>query len=116
MSGVYINMEMPSGCVNCPLNFDATCNLIPFGKPDETNGSERRPDCPLLPVPDHGRLVDADALITTFCEWGTRLERGRKLVITMSEAKQEIVDIIEDAQTILPGEEAKERKSGMRNA
>lgn len=63
MSGIYIpGVEMPTGCVNCPLNFDATCNLIPFGFPDETNGSERRPNCPLIHVPDHGRLVDADAL------------------------------------------------------
>lgn len=58
-----------------------------------------------VPVPEHGRLIDADALITTFCEWGTRLERGRKLVITMSEAKQAIVDIIEDAPTIILAEE-----------
>ena len=55
-------------------------------------------------VPEHGRLIDADVLITTFCEWGTRLERGRKLVITMSEAKQAIADIVEDAPTIIPAD------------
>lgn len=58
-----------------------------------------------VPVPPHGRLGDLDALITTFCEWGTRLERGRKLVITMGEAKQAIVDIIDSAPTIIPAEE-----------
>ena len=69
MSGIYIpGMEMPSGCVDCPLNYDATCNLIPFGKPDETNGSERRPDCPLVPVPDHGDLIDRDALLDAWDE------------------------------------------------
>ena len=64
--GVYIKgMEMPKGCIDCPLNYDTTCNLIPFGLPDETNGSERREDCPLVPVPDHGRLIYADALNNT---------------------------------------------------
>jgi len=62
--------------------------------------------CEVASVPTpHGRLIDADALITTFCEWGTRLERGRKLVITMCKAKQAIVDIIEDAPTVIQAEE-----------
>ena len=58
-------------------------------------------------VTKHGRPIDADALITTFCEWGTRLERGGRSVITMAEAKQAIVDIIESAPTIIPAEEKK---------
>ena len=91
MSGVYIyGMQKPKKCDDCPLQ---TADMIC-----------EHSSCPLIPVPDHGRLIDADALITTFCEWGTRLERGRKLVITMSEAKQAIVDIIDDAPTIIPAD------------
>lgn len=56
-----------------------------------------------VPTP-HGRLIDADALITTFCEWGVLLERGQKLTITMCEAKQAIIDIIEDAPTVIEAE------------
>lgn len=95
---VYIKgLPLPNNCGACPLRL-AWCR--------ERIYMVTRPErCPLVPVPPHGRLIDADALITTFCEWGTRLERGRKLVITMCEAKQAIVDIIEDATTIIPAEE-----------
>ena len=62
MSGIYIpNMEMPTSCAKCPCSNDETryCHAankyIPmFGKPQF---------CPLVPVPPHGRLIDADALI-----------------------------------------------------
>lgn len=105
---VYFEMEMPKdGCSNCKLVrrgslFSRICALTE----EMVDGNFERggfpTECPLKGLPSHGRLIDADALITTFCEWGTRLERGRKLVITMSEAKQAIVDIIEDAPTVIP--------------
>lgn len=63
-------------------------------------------------VEPHGRLGDLDALITTFCEWGTCLERGGKLVITMGEAKQAIVDIVEEAPTIITAEEDTQKDGG----
>ena len=72
MSGIYIpGMEMPTRCENCVI-FDPEmdeCALIgktPWSWEDETGIStiHRRPEnCPLIPVPDHGRLIDADALI-----------------------------------------------------
>ena len=97
MSVLIKGFPLPNNCGACPLRL-AWCRERIY----MVNRPER---CPLIPVPPHGRLIDADALITTFCEWGTRLERGRKLVITMCEAKQAIVDIIEDATTIIPAEE-----------
>ena len=105
MSVLIKGMEMPIKCEDCPCFYPEynECNAI-VGRWVDGKGTPPS-DCPLVPVPPHGRLIDADALITTFCEWGTRLERGRKLVITMSEAKQAIVDIIEDAPTIIPAEE-----------
>ena len=67
MSGVYIpNLKMPSGCVDCPLNYDATCNVIPFGRPDETNGTRRRDDCPLILVPDYDELLRAARAMHTW--------------------------------------------------
>ena len=112
MSSVYIKgMQMPKACVyrenghfmTCPLyDVDGYCGAL--NREAKHDLETKLCDCPLIPVPDHGRLIDADALITTFCEWGTRLERGRKLVITMSEAKQAIVDIIDDAPTIIPAD------------
>lgn len=50
MSGVYIaGMQKPEKCDDCPLQTaDMICELS---------------TCPLIPVPDHGRLIDAEALM-----------------------------------------------------
>lgn len=69
MSGVYIQgMKMPENCYQCPFGADVDigvgvahgCNLI---KDFAQFANERHPDCPLIPVHDHGRLIDADALL-----------------------------------------------------
>ena len=56
--GVYIKgMEMPKSCGNC--FFDTHCDnwrLRNWGAPPPD-------DCPLVEVPPHGRLIDADALV-----------------------------------------------------
>ena len=102
MSGIYIpGMEMPTGCEDCPLNFDATCNLIPFGKPDETNGSERRSDCQLIPVPEHGRLIDADALKVS-------LAFAEKTAEWAVPALRAVLMVIDEMPTIIPADFAKD--------
>lgn len=65
---VLINMEMPMNCCRCPCAdleyYD--CNLMPgTGISSDRKSGKRRDDCPLIPVPDHGRLIDADALCET---------------------------------------------------
>ena len=64
--GVYIDMEMPKSCESCPCKTaDAfgglgcqTTGYIPLRK-----ANQDRPDwCPLVPVPPHGRLIDADKI------------------------------------------------------
>ena len=70
---VYIKgMEMPIDCYGCLLSSEFNlyeedgycvsgmeCPLLNQVIDDD---SKRLPDCPLIPVPDHGRLVDADAM------------------------------------------------------
>lgn len=59
MSGVYIEMAMPRNCLQCPLQGGtADCRLTQ--KTYNWGLKDRPSDCPLIPVPDHGRLVDAD--------------------------------------------------------
>lgn len=57
--GIYLpNMEMPKSCEACELakHFDGYQeNDCPFN-------AFSYYDCPLIPVPPHGRLIDADAL------------------------------------------------------
>lgn len=77
--GVYIpGMEMPTNCRKCGLMMNCDdceglqCYCLPLKKSignlekfrDEpcVLTDKRRDDCPLIPVPEHGRLIDADAL------------------------------------------------------
>ena len=58
MSGIYIpGMEMPSSCYKCKIDCDLVSHIVrnmhPFWRYEK---------CPLVPVPEHGRLGDLDAL------------------------------------------------------
>ena len=76
MSVLIIDLKMPKNCVECPLQH---CFYLPHNylnaKLYETpalvcaavgakieNGTKREDYCPLIEVPPHGRLIDADAL------------------------------------------------------
>ena len=56
MSGVYIPMEMPTSCAECRF-YGEYC----YAKGDENKYSKL--PCPLIPVPDHGRLIIKDGEI-----------------------------------------------------
>ena len=64
MSVLVKGMEMPTCCCGCPCFNDEYCYCQAA---DKDLGSilidHRHPDCPLVPVPPHGRLIDADALM-----------------------------------------------------
>ena len=75
MSGVYIRgMEMPKDCGHCPLNKLNTeygglvyeCIITGHYLDDGYEGTIMS-NCPLIPVPDHGRLADADKLRHSHC-------------------------------------------------
>ena len=68
MSGIYIKgMEMPKRCEDCfcyrhNAQYDyAYCNISSVNV--RGNGNARLNNCPLVAVPDHGGLVDANRLI-----------------------------------------------------
>ena len=56
MSGIYIpNLHMPKNCWSCPFvdGDDGYCHVDGLSRdPNE------KTDCPLIPVPDHGDLID----------------------------------------------------------
>lgn len=61
--GVYIKgMEMPEHCGVCRFAVDGWCYA--YGKPniDALANDGRTNFCPLVPVPPHGRLIDAGKL------------------------------------------------------
>lgn len=67
MSDLLIKgMKMPKNCGCCPLavggRFTFTCMRL-FGREYTYELAEQRQeDCPLKELPEHGRLIDADAL------------------------------------------------------
>ena len=69
MSGVYIHgMEMPKSCFYCSMRLKVdpdTIKCLATGERfDETFAgtieTRNRGNCPLIAVPNHGRLIDAD--------------------------------------------------------
>ena len=68
---------MPECCMNCPLsvsvNFGLVCcpisTILPDSKlfDDDGNALEKPSWCPIIEVPPHGRLIDADELKDAFC-------------------------------------------------
>lgn len=95
--GVYINMEMPKSCPECPLADEIVhCPLT--GKTYNWGLIERASDCPLVNVPPHGRLIDADAVERNLlkiqqaqtgpCSHGVRKSRA----------------VLRDAPTIIPAD------------
>ena len=86
MSVLIKGMEMPTSCAFCRF-YGAYC----YAKGDEDAHSTA--PCPLVPVPPHGRLIDADALTLPrgFFESVTNVPR--------------FYDWLANAPTIIPAEE-----------
>ena len=63
MSGVYIRgIDTPKNCWACTF-FDSDGFCVIDGL---SRDAEEKTDCPLIPVPDHGRLISADLLKADF--------------------------------------------------
>ena len=91
--GVYIKgMKMPRNCEECGMKVICK-NYWKLIRTQYTRPSW----CPLVLVPPHGRLIDADAL-----------SRCSKECYGCPYDSCMLSDIIEDAPTIIPAEEVKE--------
>ena len=95
-------MEMPKNCAECfaeqRIGSDFGCGIIGFEDGNTTCfASERREDCPLVEVPVHGRLIDADAF-------------KKSLAFAESTAKwavpalRAVLMVIDEMPTIIPAE------------
>ena len=63
MSVIIKGMEMPKNCVECKLSDHISpteCPIYSIEKGDYWD--KRYKYCPLVEIPPHGRLIDADAL------------------------------------------------------
>ena len=65
MSVIIKGMPMPKNCGECGIaawDSDDGCYRCPFSEAIILSIG-RHNDCPLIEVPPHGRLIDADALV-----------------------------------------------------
>lgn len=88
--GVYVKgMEIPKyGCRDCIfVNFKWYGDVCPILKKEVTENIARcgfHPNCPLVEVPSHGRLIDADVLPTDI-EWEDILDAPTVIEADVSE-------------------------------
>lgn len=114
MSILIKGMEMPTSCRACPLAtrfFDGEDVCAMLGT--YVHDRDREDDCPLVPVPPHGRLIDADALMHEFEKaQRTMAQHGREYSCSFMSSSQEIStewycveDMLENAPTVIEAEE-----------
>lgn len=111
--GVYIRgIEMPHDCDECRL-----CAFIPVGDygihrkclPLNANAeiTIRRADCPLVPVPPHGRLIDADARVNVQL-YNDEFEDFQTVNMSIDDLLDSSWIELEDDPTIIPADPAEE--------
>lgn len=110
MRGVYIKgMEMPKTCSDCHLCEQTDYYASPYCRVSDDDDmmcineirAKRRDNCPLIPAPDHGRLIDADALIKELTLDDEDDNSGASLLMAI------FLEVLKAAPTIIPAEDAK---------
>lgn len=66
MSVLIKGMEMPKSCAECAL-MSVYFGCVIVGAVGGESDHKRAWDCPLIEVPQHGRLIDADEFIKGHC-------------------------------------------------
>jgi len=104
--GIYLpNMEMPTNCLSCPLQGGtADCRLTQ--KTYNWGLTEHPSDCPLVPVPKHGRLGDLDRLAKEVKDMAKEFPPDS----IGAERYRLFAEFIKTAPTIIPADPAEEGK------
>ena len=100
MSILIKGMEMPRNCDDCRLDIDCAYDESQDGY-KMMGGRPRK--CPLVPVPPHGRLIDADANLAVMMRVldAPNISHGT-IDTAMLKA---CIKMFEEAPTIVPAEE-----------
>lgn len=100
MSILIKGMEMPTNCWDCYFQDCGNCRLNAHKVVDKCIIEDRRDeDCPLVPVPPHGRLIDADKIYDAV-EQRYRISSGIE-----HRCERDLLDLICFAPTIIEAEE-----------
>ena len=100
MSVLIKGMEMPTDCDNCSLfddRFDyPSCNATGHSRGYNWNPrGQRMPDCPLIEIPPHGRLIDENAIKAWFDEW---YDPNVEILVW------QLIDEIKNVPTVIPAD------------
>lgn len=94
--GVYIKgMEMPPNCCQCPVNMEVCKRGYKYLLAHPELYDKRADDCPLTPVPPHGRCIDANEFLKRAI--GTKCFRGDYALM--------LEELVGESTTIIPAEE-----------
>ena len=102
MSILIKGMEMPKNCMECPLYNGVGCKATNRMFAMFYNVAIRRDDCPLIELPPHGRLIDADALINAVPKAEADIFENCRYCTCLD--SEQIKDLINDAPTIIEAE------------
>lgn len=100
---IYLpNMEMPTSCAFCRFcegladTLKGTCAFCMVD--GKYRDAQTNDGCPLVPVPPHGRLIDADALLSQYKGniWTAQID--------YAEGLRDVAKDIADAPTIIPAD------------
>ena len=114
MSGIYIQgMEMPTSCIACRLNYGEkrpehgltiycpfSNGVIPWR--DQPFNSGHLSSCGIVPVPEHGDLIDRDALLESEPEYFIPNYNSDGYLADGEGAYTSVQ--IEDAPTVIPAD------------
>lgn len=106
MSDILIKgMEMPTSCCQCPVNMEVCKRGYKYLLKHPELYDKRADDCPLVPVPAHGRLIDADLLCKVLQKNSEDEWNSKTAPFSWAYAYDCIKDTVEDMPTILEAEE-----------
>lgn len=110
MSILIKGTKMPETCGECQSTLGLFANECPlfaefpkkFDYEPEIGNNRRYPGCPLVDVPPHGRLIDADKLMKPFYDL---LEKDEHSLDYYSVGYGGLNVMIDDAPTVIESEE-----------
>lgn len=109
MSILIKGIKMPDNCYDCPLNYDY---IDCMARNEETErvrvfllNNERSPNCPLIELPDHGDLIDRDALMAKYAE---EVKPSNNSDFMRPPRWNDAVQLTELAPAVIPAERSEE--------
>lgn len=113
MSGIYIpGMEMPTNCCQCPVNTEVCKRGYKYLLEHPELYDKRADDCPLVPVPPHGRLGDLDLLTKVLKVKATNPLNKETTPYSWAFAYECLADAVGDMPTIIPADPADKEGEG----